>query len=250
MQKVFDSYSKYYDLLYKDKDYDKETDYIESLLKKFSPDARDILELGCGTGKHAHRLNKKGYNVYGVDLSQSMLAKAKELGVECVHGDVRTFKCNKKFDVILSLFHVASYQNSDEDVLNYFNTAASHLKSGGVFIFDLWHKPAVLAQVPENRVKTMEDDKIKVVRYCKPVHLPSKSTVEVCYNIEIIDKTTNNIDKISEKHVMRYFSQEEISSFSKQNEIEIIHSEEWLTGNIPDKTTWGVCYVNKRKDYI
>ncbi len=59
MSKTFDLYSEYYDLLYKDKNYKKEADYIASLIKTNAPHTKSILELGCGTGKHASLLREK-----------------------------------------------------------------------------------------------------------------------------------------------------------------------------------------------
>lgn len=244
---VFGNYSKYYDLLYSDKDYYAESQYIESLIKKFNPNTKTILELGCGTGKHAKLLNQKGYDVYGVDLSETMLEQAKELGINCELADVRNFHTDKKFDTVLSLFHVASYQITDDDILNYFGTASQHLNSGGIFIFDLWYKPAVLAQVPENRVKELENNDIKVKRFCNPNHIEDKYIVEVNYDIEILDKATNKIEKICEKHSMRYFSIDEIKGFAKLKNIDIIHCEEWLTGISPSENTWGVCFVGVKR---
>lgn len=244
---VFGNYSKYYDLLYEDKDYSGEADYICKLFKNFAPNIQSILELGCGTGKHAKLLSEKGYDVYGVDLSETMLKQAKELGVKCELGDVRTFKADKKFDAVISLFHVVSYQTTDEDVLNYFNTASSHLNKGGIFIFDLWYKPAVLSQLPERRSKELENNEIKVKRLCVPNHIEEKSIVEVNYDIEILDKKLGEMEKISEKHLMRYFSMDEIKKFAKQKDIEVVHSEEWMTGKAPNSETWGVCFVGVKK---
>ena len=50
---VFSSYARYYDLLYRDKDYAAEAEYVASLIRKFHPAARSIIELGSGTGIHA-----------------------------------------------------------------------------------------------------------------------------------------------------------------------------------------------------
>ena len=65
---VFYSYAQYYDLLYREKDYPGEVDYVDALIKKYAVnDARTILDLGCGTGGHAILLARKGYRVTGVD---------------------------------------------------------------------------------------------------------------------------------------------------------------------------------------
>lgn len=240
---VFGAYSRYYDLLYKDKDYESEANYIASMLGN----AKTVLELGCGTGKHANLLNKKGYDVYGIDLSESMIEEAKKLGNACKVADVRTFRCDKKFDAVISLFHIASYQTSDDDIINYFKTASIHLEKGGKFIFDLWYKPAVLAQLPEKRIKELENDEIKVVRYCTPNHIVEKSIVEVNYDIEITDKKSGRIEKLHELHPMRYFSSEEIEKFAFLAGIKIIKSEEWMTKNKPSEKTWGVCFAGVKE---
>ncbi len=239
---VFGDYSKYYDLLYKDKDYEAESEYIASLLG----DSKKILELGCGTGKHASLLGKKGFDIFGIDFSETMIERAKKLGVKCEVGDVRTFRTDDVFDSVISLFHIASYQNTDEDVKNYFKTASIHVKKGGKFIFDLWYKPAVLTQRPEKRVKELENDEIKVVRYCTPEHLEDKNIVKVHYKIDITNKKTGNQQVVEETHSMRYFSSEDVEKFAKEAGFKIVLEEEWLTKNKPSEDTWGVCFVAEK----
>ena len=60
MMRVFDDYALYYDLLYQGKDYKGEADYIYSLIEQFSLGGSSVLELGCGTAKHALWLAEKG----------------------------------------------------------------------------------------------------------------------------------------------------------------------------------------------
>ena len=76
MSQVFDAYARYYDLLYGDKDYAGEAEYVAAHSRKQVPQAKRILELGCGTGSHAEHLVRMGYSVHGVDMSEAMLARA------------------------------------------------------------------------------------------------------------------------------------------------------------------------------
>ncbi len=71
---VFADYARYYALLYRDKDYVAEADYVAGLVKKYHPDAQSILELGFGTGIHASLLAEKGFTVYGIERSPETLA--------------------------------------------------------------------------------------------------------------------------------------------------------------------------------
>ncbi len=246
----FKNYAKYYDLLYQNKDYNAESAYIidkiTALTREREREVKTILELGCGTGKHARILQDKGYVVYGVDLSKNMIKLAKQNGVDCEVADIRTYRQENKFDCCISLFHIASYQNSDEDIEDYFKTAAFHLKDGGFFIFDIWYKPAVLHQLPEKRVKMMQNDEIKIIRHCNPEHLLEKSIVKVNYDIQIMDRNGKICESIQETHSMRYFSSQEIRKFAKKAGINIINEEEWLTKNAPSKDTWGVCFVGEK----
>src|SRR5207249_2737003 len=70
------AYARYYDLLYRDKDYAAESEYVASHIRRHAPQAKRILELGCGTGAHAEHLARMGYSVHGVDQSTIMLARA------------------------------------------------------------------------------------------------------------------------------------------------------------------------------
>ncbi|MBW7859205.1 MAG: methyltransferase domain-containing protein [Leptonema sp. (in: Bacteria)] len=148
---VFQAYSTYYDLLYQDKDYTAESNYvIDRLTSLLGKKPKSILELGCGTGKHAEIFAKHDIDVWGVDVSATMIEQAKQRlpNANFTQGDVRSVQIDQTFDSVISLFHVASYQTTNDDIKSYLKTAAYHLKTGGVFLFDFWYGPAVYGQQP------------------------------------------------------------------------------------------------------
>lgn len=246
---TFKQYSQYYDLLYHDKDYQKEADYIFSLIKEFSAKAEDVLELGCGTGKHADLLAKKGLKIHGIDLSDEMLNEAHKIKNDKVFfakGDVRNYRIDKKFDVVISLFHVASYQNSNEDLQNFFNTASCHLNKNGIFIFDVWYGPAVLKQRPESRFKKLENENLKIERKAVPKIDCNKNIVDVNYEIIITDKKDSSQKILNETHKMRYLFKPELEMFAQSHGFEIVHAEEWLTKKAISDDAWGVCFIAKK----
>jgi len=211
---VFDSYTRYYDLLYRDKDYAGEAAYLASHLQRHVSHAGRILELGCGTGAHAEQLARMGYTVHGVDQSESMLARAEarksglpdeeaaRLSFE--RGDVRTVRTGATYEVVISVFHVMSYQTTNADLQAAFATAAAHLRPGGLFVFDFWYGPAVLALQPEVRVKRLADDRIDVTRIAEPVMHVNENVVDVNYTVFIDDKATGTSERVRETHRMRY----------------------------------------------
>jgi len=250
---VFDEYARYYDLLYQDKDYQAEADYVASLIRRFHPHARFILELGSGTGIHASILAKQGFYVYGVERSPEMLSRSLNLlentnqaerqRLSFVLGDIRNIRLSKRFDAVMALFHVISYQTTNDDVIAAFRTAREHLNPDGLFIFDIWYGPAVLTQRPEVRIKRIADEKIEVTRIAEPVLYPNENLVDVNYHIFVRDRETDNVKELKETHVMRYFFQPEIDRIADQSGFSVLHAEEWMTGNPLDQNTWGAVII-------
>ncbi|GDX36830.1 methyltransferase [Alphaproteobacteria bacterium] len=246
---VFNDYSRYYDLLYQDKDYEAETSYIIDLINKYHKNTRDILELGCGTGKHASILAQNNFKIHGIDLSRQMLEIANQKSnpnTSFAFGDVRSYRINKKFDCVISLFHVASYQNTNEDLDNFFSTANEHLKSNGIFIFDAWYGPAVLTQLPESRSKTLENNQLKITRNAFSEVDFNENIVKVNYEIDIFDKINNLHHKLTETHNMRYLFLNEVKMLAKKHHFDLIDYHQFLTQQHASKESWGVCFILKK----
>ena len=113
----FNKIANYYDLIYQDKNYLKEVEYIKNLIAEFADNKESILELGCGTGKHASLLAEEGYQMSVVDKSSEMIKIAKSRGLKnCFLSDIDSFEINKKFDIVLALFHVMSYVTEDQKI--------------------------------------------------------------------------------------------------------------------------------------
>lgn len=250
---VFGNYARYYDLLYKDKDYAEEARYVCDLLRRYVPDADSVLEMGCGTGGHAQHLAEAGLNVHGVDLSAQMLEAARARRdslpahvagkLEFSQGDIRNVQTGGTYDGVISLFHVMSYQASNADINAALQTVRLHLKAGGVFIFDCWYGPAVLTDRPAVRVKRLEDDVISVTRIAEPVMLPNENLVDVNYDLFIRDKVSGIVEEVKETHRMRYLFFPEMELLCSQNGLEIIEMREWMSEGEPVFESWNVCFV-------
>ncbi|PIS12091.1 MAG: SAM-dependent methyltransferase [Bdellovibrio sp. CG10_big_fil_rev_8_21_14_0_10_47_8] len=248
MSSVFDSYGAYYDLLYGDKNYAAEVEYIDNLLKRYGKDTRQIIELGAGTGIHGSLLAEKGYKINGIELSSQMVARARvSSGFSIQQGDIRSLRLNQTFDAAISLFHVLSYQVTNEDILETLKTAHLHLRPGAIFIFDFWYSPAVYSQRPESRVKTMENAQAKITRWAEPKIYANENRVDVQYKIHAEEIQTRKTDEFFETHSMRHFSLPEIDLLATATGFERIQAEEFLTAAAPSENTWGVCVVLRRR---
>jgi SAM-dependent methyltransferase len=252
---VFDEYSGYYDLLNKNKDYQAECEYVISLLEVESSRSLSILELGCGTGGHAEVFAQMGHTVTGIDLSNSMLQCAKVRfqslqsaiadRISFLKGDIRDYRDKKKYDVVLSLFHVFSYQVTNDDLRRAVCTAAEHLNEGGMLVFDFWHGPGVLRDFPESRKLEMENDDLSVIRYAEPTMFPTENRVDVEFSIYIENRKTGKHRKVDETHAMRYLFLPEIDLIAQDN-FTARRTYAWMTLQEPGFDDWLAVAVLER----
>ena len=254
--KVFSNYALYYDLLNQGKDYKQEVEYISSLIKKYAPGTKNILDMGCGTGRHAIHFAEKGYQVRGIDQSDEMI----ELAIEHLSnkpeleklinysvGDVRTFKIDRTFETAVSLFHVMSYQNTNVDINNTLKNVSQHLRSNSIYIFDCWYGPAVLSDKPYVRTKKFENDEFIIKRTAHPELHPSKNIVDVNFDLKITNKITGKSSEFNELHKMRYLFEPEMELMLDNNGFDLLETEEWLTGKNPDFDSWYVTFICKKR---
>ncbi|MEE4216002.1 MAG: class I SAM-dependent methyltransferase [Xanthomonadales bacterium] len=240
---VFDSYARYYDLLNKDKDYSAETRYVAKLIDRFGSAPCKLLDIGCGTGRHAELLFDEGFDMVGVDRSEAMvaLAKAHHSGMEFHVGDICNFQLGRRFQAVTALFHVFSYLTEENQLRAALKNIHEHLEPGGLMIFDCWHGPAVVHQKPELRIRRIEDGDLIVVRIAEPKVLPELHRVDVSFQVFVKEKETWN--EFSELHPMRYLFQPEIETLLVDSGFELLKVEEWMTGNAPSVETWCVVYI-------
>ncbi len=243
----FNAYSRYYDLLYRDKDYAAEVAYIDDLLRRNGITSFELLEFGSGTGKHGRLLAARGYRVTGIERSAEMVAHATATaGFSCQQGDICAVHLGRTFDAVLALFHVVSYQVSNAAVQALFARAAEHLQPGGLFMFDIWYSPAVYAQRPEVRVKRIASAELEVTRIAEPVILPNENRVDVNYTVFARDTVTGRFEILAETHPMRHFSLPELDLLAENAGFERLKAEAFLTGDPPSDETWGLCLVLRK----
>jgi SAM-dependent methyltransferase len=247
-------YADQYDLFYGDKDYESECDLLEQVFQRYRKvPVQSILDLGCGTGNHSIHLARRGYKVHGVDLSEDMLAHAVEKSQKETikyppvfsQGDVRNVDLGKQFDAVLMMFAVLGYQLTNEDLLAALRTVRKHLKPGGLFIFDVWYGPAVLAIRPTDRIKIIPTVDGKVIRTASGSLDIAHHLGKVCYQIWRLsgDRVKSETE---EAHTMRFFFPMELALLLSTCGLMIESLTAFPSLEKPvDETTWNVLGVAK-----
>lgn len=137
---LFENYGKKYDNESYAQGTIGECDFIEKEIN-FNKSLR-ILDIGCGTGRHSIELTKRGYNLTGIDLSESQLERAREkssalnLQINFQKHDARNLPFENEFDLAIMLCEGAfSLMETDEMNYEILKNAANSLKSKGKLIF-------------------------------------------------------------------------------------------------------------------
>ncbi len=135
-----DYFARFYDIIY---DHIRSGVDLEYYLKKISATKGPVLEIGVGTGRLFTAAIQSNADIYGIDISRSMLdILLTKLDPEHHHRislqDAVDFSFDRKFDLIIAPFRVYSHLIKVEDQLKALNNAAKHLSDKGILIFDLY----------------------------------------------------------------------------------------------------------------
>jgi SAM-dependent methyltransferase len=146
-------------------------------LKQIQRVGDPVLELACGTGRIAIRLAEAGYDVTGIDISQSMLRWAqkkaeksrRKIAFYC--GDIRSFYIKKRYNLIIFPFNSIAHLHEFAEISESFNCARQHLSNSGIFVTDYFNPNLnVLLRDPNKRYP--------VTAYFDPVKLQKITVTE------------------------------------------------------------------------
>ena len=152
--------SPYYHILYSDRDYKEAELFIDNLINKFNPkpDAH-FLDLGCGKGRHSIYLNKKHFNVTGIDLSCESIKYAKQFENNLLHfyvHDMRKLFEVDKFDFVLNMFTSFGYFDKEEDDYSVIYNVSKALKQDGIFVLDFLNAEKIIPVIKSHEIKTVD----------------------------------------------------------------------------------------------
>lgn len=248
-------HAKLYDLFYSAKHYAAEASYLHGLFQRFSArPVRRLLDIACGTGSHAIELERLGYEVVGSDLSEDMLACARDkagearIGVRFEKQDMRTLEvASGPFDAVLCLFDAIGHVQTTPAIKQTFRAVHRHLNVDGLFVLEFWHAAAMAVQYDPLRVRRFATERGEIVRL-------SQTAVDLALQCATVEHTIYDLlsdgtyQTAVERQVNRFFSLPEMSALLDDCRFDMLKyysgysSEENLT---PE--TWHIVLVARRR---
>jgi SAM-dependent methyltransferase len=217
-------YASIYDEIYSAKDYSSESAAIvEVCLQHGVALGAQILDVGCGTGRHALLLSQAGYEVTGTDISEAMLDVARSRsasGFDVLSMDEMQAKVGC-FDLVYSLFDVLSYQTSVDQAVDFLARLSSWAKPEGIVVVDAWHLPGLILDPPQIRRQTFDlAGGRQMTRISTPTIDWLNSLTQVKYEIELRSPLESR--KFTEEHLMRAFTSLELCLIAERAGLDVI----------------------------
>jgi SAM-dependent methyltransferase len=153
-----------YDLVYEHRDVVEAEQCIDLIEREVQPHPRaHIVDVGCGRGRHALILAKRGFDVTGLDLSPSAIDKAREraddagLDVNFMVGDMREPLGTDVADGVVNLFTTFGYFEDDADNLQALRAMTEALRPGGWLVQDFLNVPYVHEHLVPHDERTTDE---------------------------------------------------------------------------------------------
>jgi len=225
---IFNRFGEYYDLVYKGVvNYEKDCDALEKVFAKFCKmKPKSILDLGCGTGNHALMLAKRGYSVSGIDLSKTMIQKAKlkmktaGLDVDFHVQAMQRLRLDSKFDCAISMFGALGYVCTYNGLVKVFSGLRRHLKRDGLFIFEFWNVGGVRPS-PYQMWIMANDGNLAVYRLSE-TRFDHQTNLISLYMKFIVLSGNRLVETFEENHKLRCYTLTEMRQYLQSNGFELL----------------------------
>jgi SAM-dependent methyltransferase len=131
-----------YDLMYVRRDYTTTAEEVRALAAAELPGAKDLLDVGCGTGRHLEVLGN-WYRGEGLDINPLMLEQTHRRcpRIPLYENDMRSFEIDRSYDLVVCLFSAIGHVETAEAMRRSIERMSAHLRSPGLLIVEPWFTP-------------------------------------------------------------------------------------------------------------
>jgi SAM-dependent methyltransferase len=226
--------SPYYHILYQERNDIEAEFFIDNLCAFLKPQQNSkILDIACGKGRHSIYLNKKGFDVSGIDLSEQSIKHAKTFENEKLHffvHDMRKLFYINYFDIALNLFTSFGYFETEKDHVNALKSFRKSLNKDGILVLDYFNSIKVIDKLIPQASKTLNNitfninKKVEAGKILKHINFEDKGKT---YNFEekVQAFTFTDFERILTKagmEITQSFGNYNLDAFDEKNSDRLI----------------------------
>lgn len=239
----YKDFAQIYDLFMNDVPYKKWVLYLKRIWNKYNFNPKLIAELGCGTGNITIQLANKNYDMIGIDISEDMLAIAKQksegLNILYLSQDITHFELYGTVDCIISLCDSLNYILKTNDLFKVFKLVNNYLNPKGLFIFDINTEYKFKNILGTN---TFAETKSNAAYIWENFYNKNKKINEYYLNF-FIKQTQTNYKRFKEIHYERAYSINTIKKLLKKSNLKLLAVYDAFTFNKPKKDSERIYFV-------
>jgi SAM-dependent methyltransferase len=198
-----------YDAIYGEfKDFGSEAREIAGIIRAKMPEARRLLDVGCGSGRHAAFLSEQhDFQVDGLDIESGFLEIARERcpNGEFFRGDMASFDLGRRYDAVLCLFSSIGYVRTPDRLNLTTRSILRHVTPGGIALIEPWFTPDSF-EGGSVHLHTVDREELKISRVSRTEVRGRLSRLEFQYLVA----TPSEIQHLEEIHELGLFTVDEM----------------------------------------
>jgi SAM-dependent methyltransferase len=160
--------SPYYHILYKNRNEEEAQVFMDNITHYLNmPENGTILDLACGKGRHSIYLNKLGYQVTGVDLSENSIAIANESSNETLQFKTHDMRepMNETYDAVFNLFTSFGYFDTFEDNIKTLKAIKNSINEYGFGVIDFFNADFIIENLVAEETKEIDGITFNIKRF-------------------------------------------------------------------------------------
>ena len=240
-----ESFYAHYDLLYSQKNYAAETNIVLEILRNRSEwPVRRILDIGCGTGRHAAQFVGRDVAVHGLDIEPAAIAIARR----CVTDPRVTFVCGTTadttqtdFDGAISLFNVVNYILDVDNLDAVLSGVREKLRGGAPFVFDCWNGLAALNDPPRLKRSEISSEGNSATVILRPSPIGPEKRIRMEMDVSVL-LSTGEKSHFTCMYEHRLWTPFELSDALIRNGFGKILISRWMSGETARDTDWKIMF--------
>ena len=160
--------SPYYHILYKNRNEEEAQVFMDNITHYLNmPENGTILDLACGKGRHSIYLNKLGYQVTGVDLSENSIVIATESSNESLRFKTHDMRepMNETYDAVFNLFTSFGYFDTYEDNVKTLKAIKDSINEYGFGVIDFFNADFIIENLVAEETKEIDGITFNIKRF-------------------------------------------------------------------------------------